>query len=225
MNRRTARIAGFMFFMMVLTGIVAEVLFRGKIFGAEDLSKVSNHILANEFLYRVGITSDLFMALFYLLTALFLYKLLNHVDKCMATIMVLFATCGSVILMLNTLFEWVPLYIIIEFDYLSAFSAQQRESLALFFFNLYQEGYIIGQIFFSLWVFPLGVLIYKSMAIPRIFGILFMAETVLGLIAVVIHFMMPNATLETVFMLPMIIAEFSFMMYLMLQRGSSIKEV
>ena len=216
-TKKTARLAGMMFLMMVVFGLFAEVMFRQKLFVANDVAVTANNILSNVFLYRAGIVSDILMALSYLLTALLLFKLLSAVDQKMASVMVVFAAAGSVILMLNTLNEIAPLYILSESDYMSAFDAGQRQSLAMFFYNFYQHGYMIGQVFFALWVLPLGVLIYKSGFIPRVFGVLFAAETIFALTAVIVHFLMPNGAVETVLMLPMMIAEFSFMLYLLIR--------
>jgi hypothetical protein len=135
----------------------------------------------------------------------------------MASLMVVFATAGSVLLMFNILIELAPLYLLSGNAYLGEFSAAQQQSLSMFFYNLYQHGYMIGQIFFALWVLPLGILIVKSGFIPKILGHLFIIETLFALTAVVVHFLVPNATLETVLMLPMMIAEFSFMFYLLIQ--------
>ncbi len=214
-NKRTARIAGLLYLLMAVLGLIAEVLFRQNLFVA-DMAVTANNILANTFIYRIGITSDILMALVYLLTALALYKLLSPVDKNIAGAMVVFTTAGSVLLMFNVLNEVSPLYLLSGGEYLSAFSAAQLQSLAMFFYNLYQHGYMIGQIFFALWVLPLGILICKSGYIPKVFGILFGIETVCGLMAVIVHFLVPNATMETIMMLPMMIAEFSFVFYLLI---------
>lgn len=216
-SKKTARFAGLLYLLMAFFGIGAEVFFRQKIFASNDVTVTANSILSNIFLYRAGITSDILMALIYLLTALALYKLLCSVNKNLAAVMVIFATAGSVLLMFNILNEIAPLYILNENDYLSTFNSSQRQSLAMLFYNLYQHGYMIGQIFFALWVLPLGVLIYKSRFIPKIFGVLFVIEAIFGLITVIVHFLMPNATIETILMLPMMIAEFSFVFYLMIR--------
>lgn len=217
-NKKTARIAGILFFMMVVFGLAAEIFFRQKIFSSSDITMTANNIISKNFIYRAGILSDMLMSLSYLFTALVLYKLLSSVNKSMAATMVVFATAGSVLLLFNILIEIAPLYILSSNDYMSAFSISQKQSLAMLFYNLYQHGYMIGQIFFSLWVLPLGILIYKSGFIPKILGILFIAETIFGLMAVIIHFLLPNATIESIMMIPMVIAEFSFMFYL-LTRG------
>lgn len=119
--------------------------------------------------------------------------------------------------MFNILIELAPLYLLSGNAYLDGFNAVQKQSLAMFFYNLYQHGYMIGQIFFALWVLPLGVLIIKSSFIPKILGHLFIIETLFASTAVIVHFLVPNATLETVLMMPMMVAEFSFMFYLLIR--------
>ena len=202
---------------MVIFGLFAEIFFREKLFVSNDIAATTSNILSNVFSYRIGIVSDLLMSLSYLLTALILYKLLSSVNMNMAAAMVIFATAGSVLLMFNILNEFAPLYILNGNDYLSTFNSSQRQSLAMLFYNLYQHGYMIGQIFFALWVLPLGILIYKSRFIPKVFGILFVIETIFGLMAVIVHFLVQNGTIETILLVPGTIAEFSFMFWLLIR--------
>lgn len=216
-TKQTARLAGLLFLMMVVFGLLAEVMFRQKLFVTNDVVLTANNIISNALLYRVGIISDMLMALCYLFTALVLYKLLSHVDKSMASLMVIFAIAGSVLLMFNIIFELAPLYLLSSSTTFADFSLNQQQGLAMFFYTLYQHGYMIGQILFALWVLPLGILIVKSGLIPKIFGHLFIIETLFALIAVIVHFLVPNVTLETVLMLPMMVAEFSFMFYLLIR--------
>lgn len=223
-SKKTARIAGGLFLLMVLFGLAAEILFRQTIFNVNDASATASNIASNDFLYRFGIVSDMLMSICYLLTALFLYKLLSIVNKNMASAMVVFTTAGSVILLFNILLEIAPLYILNGNEFMTTFSVNQRESLAMLFYNLYQHGYVIGQIFFSLWVLPLGILIYKSEFIPKLLGIFFIIETAFGLLAVAVHFLMPSATIESLLSIPMMIAEFSFMFYLLI-RGVNVSKL
>ena len=216
-NKKTARLAGLVFLLMVVFGLASELFFRQRIFVVTDIVATANNVISNTFLYRVGILSDMLMTLCYLLTALVLYKLLSPVNKSLAATMVLLATAGSVLLLINVLTELAPLYILTESDFMSSFSIGQKQALTMFFYNLYLHGYMIGQIFFALWVLPLGVLIYKSKFIPKAFGLLFMLETFTGLLSVAVHFLVPNVAIETILMLPMMIAEFGFMFYLLIR--------
>ncbi len=65
----------------------------------------------------------------------------------MASLMVVFASLGSVLLLMNMLIEIAPLYIMTNSDYMLGFTDVERQSLAMLFYNLYQHGYVIGQVF------------------------------------------------------------------------------
>ncbi len=217
LNKKTARLAGVLFLLMVVFGLFAEIFFRQKLFVVNDISMTANNILSNVFLYRVGIVSDILMALSYLFTALALYSLLSSVNKNMAALMVLFAAAGSILLLFNILIELAPLLILSENGYLSAFGFGQRESLAMLFYQIYLHGYMIGQVFFALWVLPLGILIYRSGRIPRVFGVLFVVEFAFGFASVIVHFLAPNETIDAILLLPGMIAEFSFLFWLLIR--------
>jgi hypothetical protein len=59
---------------------------------------------------------------------------------------------------------------------LQVFQTDQLQALSALFLKLYQHGYMIAQIVLNLWLFPLGYLVYKSGFLPRIFGILLIAD-------------------------------------------------
>lgn len=217
MNKRDVRLAGISFLLMVVFGLYAEIFFRQKIFIETDIVLTANNILSNVFLYRTGIVSELFMALSYLMTALLLYKLLSPVHKNMAGVMVVLAAAGSILLMANILNQFAPLYILGGNDVLGAFDLSQKQSLAMFFYRLSEHGYVVGQAFFALWVLPLGFLIYKSKFIPRIFGILFIAEASFAMMSTLVHFLSPNEMIETMLLLPGTAAELTFMLWLLIR--------
>ncbi len=59
-------------------------------------------------------------------------------------------------------------------DFLLTFSEPQRIALMRLFLNLRGAGFDVAGIFWGLWLFPLGWLVYRSGFIPRILGILLM---------------------------------------------------
>lgn len=216
LNKKSARLAGLCFLLMVVFGLAAELFFRQKLFVPNDLAATINNIMANILLYRFGIVSDILMALFYLFTAIMLYKLLESVNKGWALLMVIFAAAGSILLLFNVLNEFASLYILNGNGYASSLDSTLRKSVALMFFGLYEHGYMIGQIFFALWVLPLGMLIYKSSAIPKFLGILFIIETVCGLASFFVHFLIPNTSVESLLLLPGTAAEFLLLFWLLI---------
>lgn len=215
-TQKNARVAGFLFLLMVVTGLFAEIFFRQALF-VSDAAVTANNILRNGFLYRAGILCDIVMSTAYLFTALALYRLFVSVNKNIAGLMVLFAAAGAILLFSNILNEFAPLYILQNGSPSGALSPAQLQDMAILSFTAYGHGYMLGQVFFALWVLPLGLLIWRSKFIPRVFGALFVAESVCGLLAVAVHFLLENNALETALLLPCTVAELTFLLWLVIR--------
>ena len=41
----------------------------------------------------------------------------------------------------------------------------------MLFLNLHHSGFVVAEIFWGLWLFPLGLLVYRSRFLPRLLGI------------------------------------------------------
>jgi len=54
----------------------------------------------------------------------------------------------------------------------SAPGQRGSDALVLLFMNLQKQGYYAGQIFFGLWLLPLGFLVYRSGWFPKWLGVL-----------------------------------------------------
>ena len=44
----------------------------------------------------------------------------------------------------------------------------------MLFLNLHSRGFVVAEIFWGLWLFPIGLLVYRSRFLPRILGVLLM---------------------------------------------------
>jgi hypothetical protein len=56
-------------------------------------------------------------------------------------------------------------------DVLSIFEKPQRDALAMLFLNLHHQGFVVAEMFWGLWLFPLGLLVYRSRFLPRFLGV------------------------------------------------------
>jgi hypothetical protein len=43
-----------------------------------------------------------------------------------------------------------------------AFDKPQREALAMLFLRLHNHGVLVNEVFWGLWLFPFGLLVYRS---------------------------------------------------------------
>jgi len=216
-NKKTARLAGFLWLLMFIFGPIAQIV-RSKIFVIGDIEATANNILANEFLFRLGFVSDLIMMVIFLLLPLVLYKLLNTVDKNLSILMVIFVIVSVPINMLNLLNEFSSLHLLSGAEYLSVFEIRQIKAQAMLSYDLYLHGYEIANIFFALWLVPLGILVYRSGFLPRVLGILLVVGGCGLLLEVFIHFLFPNCVIvNTILLIPQTIAEFSFLIWILIR--------
>ena len=89
--------------------------------------------------------------------------------------MVIFMLVAVPIAMLNELNRFAALLLSSGADYLmTVFTADQLQALVPLFLDLHEHGITIAGIFWGLWLFPMGYLVYKSGFLPRILGILLM---------------------------------------------------
>ena len=61
---------------------------------------------------------------------------------------------------------------ILKGEILKSFELTQRQELAMLFLKINDYGVLTLELFWGLWLFPLGYLVVKSTYIPRILGIL-----------------------------------------------------
>ncbi|HJW08237.1 MAG TPA: DUF4386 domain-containing protein, partial [Holophagaceae bacterium] len=71
-------------------------------------------------------------------------------------------------------------------DYLGAFDAAHREAIAMLLLNVSDHITTVSEVFWGLWLFPLGWLVFRSGMLPRFLGLWLILNGVsyLGLSAV-----------------------------------------
>ncbi|NQU87609.1 MAG: DUF4386 domain-containing protein, partial [Mariniphaga sp.] len=123
-NKKTARIAGFLYLFVIVFGIFAEVV-RNKIFVPEDAVTTISNIQESELLFRFGFVSDLIMLTCFVLLPLALYKLLKGINKNQALLMVILALVAAPIAMINLLNNLAPLLLVKGDSYQAIYGADQ----------------------------------------------------------------------------------------------------
>ena len=171
---KTARIAGFLYLLMTPFGIFGLMYVPAILIVPGDAAATASNILASSSLFRAGIVSALIVQLIGILVVLYLYKLLKPVNKNLAALMVIFILVGAPIAMLSELNHFAALLLLSGADYLKAFTSDQQQTLVPLFLDLHEHGINIAGIFWGLWLFPMGYLVYRSGYIPGILGILLM---------------------------------------------------
>jgi len=216
-NKKTARMAGFLYLIYIVTTMIAQVS-RTKLIVFGDAIATAKNILASEWLFRIGFMSDVLAGVLFLLAAWALYVLLKPVNKNIALLFLLLNLGGVAVQCLNMLNLFSAVLLLSGADYLKVFQADQLQALAMFFLDLYKNGFMIAQIFFGAWVFPLGYLVFKSGYLPRILGIVLMVECFGWLMYPFQFFLFPSyGTISYLSFAVGFIGEFSLTLWLLIK--------
>lgn len=169
--KKTARVAGLLYLVMVLTSLYAHVYVPLQIFVKGDAVATTNNILANEFLFRTCIVVGLIEATIFLFLVLNLQRLLKEVNNHLARLMVALVGVQIPFAFILATLKLTSL-MILRSDLSNTVSHGQLPDLAMLFLQITRYGNATLALFGGLWLFPLGLLVYKSRFIPRIFGVL-----------------------------------------------------
>jgi len=169
---KTARLAGTLYLLLLPLGILGLILVQTNLIVQGDAATTASNILASESLFRVSIVSALMVQIVNIFVVLMLYQVLKPVNKNMASLMVIFILLGAPIAMLSEASRFAVLPILHNTEYLAVFTLEQLHSLAYLFLDLHENGIQVASIFWGLWLFPMGYLVYKSGFLPKILGIL-----------------------------------------------------
>ena len=189
---KTARVAGCLYLMLFPLGIFGIIYVPSSLIVLGDAATTASNIMANELLYRLSIVTALTLQIVNIFLALALYKLLNPVDKNNAVLMVILVLVAAPIAMLNELNHVAVLLVLSGSDFLTTFSLDQVQASVPLFLNLHEHGVFIAQIFWGLWLFPMGYLIFKSNFLPKALGILMIIGGFGYLVDSFVYFIFPD---------------------------------
>ena len=162
-----------MFYLLtILTGIFAQGFVSGRLVVDGDAVATATNILTHQSLFQLGFAVYLIeMACQIAMTALF-YDLLKPAGRSVSLLAAFFGLTGCVIKTFSRLFFIAPLFILGGAHYLSVFSAEQLQALALLFLKVNDQAPRIALVFFGFYALLTGYLIVRSTFLPRILGVL-----------------------------------------------------
>ena len=173
-RNKTARIAGILYLILIIAGIISLAYIPSQLIVKESASKTFENISNSEFLFRLGIVSGIITFLIHILLPLVLYKLLQDVNKFHANFMVIFSLISATIYFVIILNKFSVLTLINKTEYLEKLGEIELQTQVMFYIDSYNNGIQISQIFWGLWLLPFGYLVYKSGFLPKFIGILLM---------------------------------------------------
>ncbi|MBK6432023.1 MAG: DUF4386 domain-containing protein [Anaerolineae bacterium] len=222
--KRLARIAGVFYLLVALFGGFAEGFGDPKMYVAGNAAATAANVLADPGLVRMIVVAHLVNAVFFILTAMAFYILFQHVNKSVAMAMLICVALSAGITTLNAVFQFEGLQVATNSSYVDAFGAAGSNALVLLLLDIQHYGTLSAQVFFGLWLAPLGYLAYKSGLFPKALGVTLVAATVYYLVHLITAFLVPDFHKQIQpFILIVIIAEVWLLGYLLIVGVRNVK--
>jgi hypothetical protein len=213
-----ARIAGLLYLTLALLGGWAELYARATVHVPGDAAATADNIASHATLYRLGLAADILMATVFVFLGLALYRLLHQVHGRAATALLVFVAVGAGSILINLTFHFGAYLVVTDASYATSLGASGADSLALLMLDLHRYGYVLGGIFFGLWLLPMGYLACRSNLFPTTLGILLIIGSFTWIADPLLVFALAEApaVIRNAVSVPTSIAEFGLILYLLI---------
>ena len=215
---KAARIAGAVYLSMLPYAFYFWIYVPGKLIVRGNAAATAEKILAHETLFRFSIYGDLFAHVIFICLGFLLYRLLGDVNRMWAFVMVGFVLVSAAVGFLNALNSIAAVIFFQGNDFLNALDKPQRDALGMLFLRLHSQGFLITEIFSGLWLFPLGLLVFRSGFLPRFLGV-WLIIACFGWLALSVIAVLFPAFHDTAIglMQPVVLGEMAFALWLLIK--------
>jgi Domain of unknown function (DUF4386) len=221
--KKAARIAGAIYLSLVLVAPFAMLYVPGKLIVRGNAAATADNVLAHETMFRLSIFGDLIGYVIFICLAIALYCLLGNVSKIWALLMVSFVLVSSAVGFLNALNNIAAVILFRGGEFLAVLDKSQRDALAMLFIRLHSQGEFISEIFWGVWLFPFGLLVFRSRFLPRFLGVwLIIACFAWIALSITAQFFPPYYGTAFAWLQPAFFAEMAIMLYLLI-RGADVR--
>jgi hypothetical protein len=170
--KKQSRIAALLYILSCLPAPFALLYVPNTLIVRGDAAATASNIRDSEVLLRLGMAVELFSCTVVIFAMLAFYRLFKAVSHKHAMAMMILFLLSIPISYLNVLNDLAALTFARGPAYLSAvIDKAQLDAFVLFFLRLHNQGIILAQIFWGLWLFPFGIAVIRSGFIPRFVGI------------------------------------------------------
>lgn len=174
-TKRTARVAGVLWFLMALAGGFGLGYIRNYVIVPGDAAASAGNIVASETMFRLAITSTLIGQVLYFFFALQLFRLFRNTHNWLPIVLLASIMMTVVTSVANQLNNFGALYILSGAEFLKVFSPEQLNAMAMVYLRQANgPGQGLLEIFWVPYHIAFGLLVIRSGYFPKILGILLM---------------------------------------------------
>jgi hypothetical protein len=186
--KRTARLTGFAYLGLAISGMLGYLLVRQQLFVSGDAAATTANLVEHEALARFGIAVDVTVVLTQALAALWFFRLFRRVQAFAAGAIAAFGLVNAVIILIAAVFSATALDVALA----HAASPGDRAATAQLLYELSDAAWNLGGLFFGLWLIPMGWLAWRSGYMPRLLGWVLVAGGVGYIVSTYVVYLAPS---------------------------------
>ena len=151
MKLTTAKTTGFLYLGLAVSGIAAFLFANQKLYVDNNAAATAQNLVNNVSLARFGIAAELALVVLQALTGVWFYKLFRKKDSFTASLIAVFGMVNAVAIMIASAMWLGALN--------SALQNYPDQSQLLY--NVHQYIWTVSNLFFGLWLIPMGIMAKK----------------------------------------------------------------
>ncbi len=200
------RITGLLYLALAITGMFVFLVAKSNLYVAGDAASTNTNLLEKETLARFGIVGELLLVASQALVAMWFYKIFKKVNSFAAVVLATFGMVNAVLILISS-GAWLAA--------LNAAVLGEPASTAFTLYNLHETIWLVGGLFFGLWLIPMGYLAAQANISRILAGFLIVGGGGYILSTFVVVFFPTQASLAGIMTMPATIGEFWMLGYLL----------
>mgnify|MGYP000663435693 CR=1 FL=1 len=165
--KTTARLTGLFYLGLGITGMLGFLLVRPSIYDAADPAATAANLVSQEGLARIGIALELGIVLTQALAAVWFFRLFRAADDFAAGLIAVFGMVNAIAILMSGAAMWTALSVALDPTMAPGGDAG---AIAQLMYELSSNFWGVGNLFFGLWLIPMGYVVIVSNWMPRVMG-------------------------------------------------------
>jgi uncharacterized protein DUF4386 len=224
LSRNPGRTVGIWYLLLVFAGPLSLIYIPNKLFVAGDATATAANISAHQLLFKVGMLSDLLGAVILIFLTLAFYELFKDVDQYLAILLVITGGIMPALLNFVNFANSAGSLVVAEGPrFLSVFDKAQQDAFVLLFVRLHHYQIVAAEVLWGLWLFPMGLLAYKSRFVPRFIGVWLLINGAAYVVLSLVGLFAPQYQDRVwTWSQPAVFGELAIMLWLLIKGSSSV---
>lgn len=159
---KTARLTGIWYLLLAVSGVLGFLIFHPKIFVSDDPQKTLANLTEFESTSRIRFLLELVIIASQALAAVWFYKLFREIKAWAAFAIGGWGMMNAVAIMVSA----IAMGVAIDVTNYSAPTIHEKVILIQLLSNIISTSWIVGGLFFGLWLIPMGYVVISSKRMP-----------------------------------------------------------